>query len=111
MDLGIVSEALVTASPALPVLATEAELSAPALVPAVVTISTPHVSVEVFAIAAGLFALVQCLLSLAVPSELLWLAVIGLAVTRRSLYERGHDLVFARPRRRRARGQVPALEA
>jgi hypothetical protein len=51
------------------------------LVPAVITFATPHVSVEVVASAAALFALVQCLLWLAVPSQLLWLAVFGLAVT------------------------------
>lgn len=92
------SDARVGVAPVLLVPAIDVEAPVPALVPAVMTVSAPHVSVEMVAIGAAVFALVQCLLWLSVPAELLWLAVIGLAVTRRSLYERGHDLVFARPR-------------
>ena len=72
----------------------------PAVLPSVAMITSPRVSLEVIAIAAGVFALVQCFVWIELPSELLWLAVLGLAINRRSFYERGQDLVFARPRRR-----------
>jgi hypothetical protein len=101
-----VSQAQAAAALALPVRATDADPPAAVPVPAAVAVAAPYVSIEVVAIAAGLFALVQFVLWLTMPSELLWLGVSGLAVARRWLYERGHDLVFARPRLSRGRRQV-----
>jgi hypothetical protein len=69
------------------------------VLPVVATIAAPRLSLEIVAIAAGVFALVQCVLELAVPPELIWLAIIALAASRGTLRERGQDPVLAVPRR------------
>jgi len=66
-------------------------------VPTVAVITRPHVSVEVLAIAVGVFAVVQCLVAFA--PELVWIGLCFLAANRRELLARRKDLVFARVRR------------
>lgn len=82
-------------------------VSTPTL-PRVAVTTSPLVSLEAVAIAAGVFSLVVSLLWLAMPPELIWLLVIGLAAKRRALFERGHDLMLVRPRHSpaRARGSL-----
>lgn len=75
--------------------------SVPVLIPSVELISAPRVTLELIAIAAGVFALVVTMLWLYVPSEAIWLLIFVLTAKRRRLMEHGLDLVLeAGPRSR-----------
>ena len=76
------------------------EAAAPALVPQVSVVAPLAVSLEMVAIAAGVFAIVTALATLYLPSELLWLLVGWLGFNRRRLRELGLDFTFARRARR-----------
>ena len=68
-----------------------------ASLPSVELITAPPATLELIAIAAGVFALVVSLLWLYVPSEVMWLLVFVLTAKRRRLIEEGLDLVLEGP--------------
>lgn len=69
-------------------------------IPTVAPMTRPQVSLEVVAIAVAVFALMQSLVWLPLPVELVWVALAVLAAKRRDLYDRGQDIVFAKLGRR-----------
>jgi hypothetical protein len=73
----------------------EMAMVAPSL-PEVTTVASPRLSLEVIAIAAAVFALVQSLIWFA--PALLWGAVIGIVAMRRPLRDEGLDMLFAHPK-------------
>lgn len=103
-----IDDAFVVAADGLPIVAYEA-LTLVAHMPVATTVAPPRLSLEIVAVAAGVFALVQCLLVVALPAEVIWIAVIGLAAIRRVLPSSGGDVVLAaqwsRPRRSRIEGR------
>lgn len=94
-------DALAVAEADAAAIASAPELAAALELPAVAALARPCVSLEVVAIAAAVFALMQSLLWLPLPVELVWVALVVLGAKRRGLYDRGQDIVFAQVRRRR----------
>jgi hypothetical protein len=70
------------------------------VLPSAELVTAPCATLEVVAIAAGVFALVLSFLWLYMPSEGIWLFVGALAVMRRRLLDKGFDVVLARRPRR-----------
>jgi hypothetical protein len=83
-------------------------LVAPSL-PEVATVARPRLSLEVVAIAAAVFAVVQSLIWFA--PALLWGALIAIVAMRGALRDEGLDMVFARAKHNRRRTLPSAATA